>query len=99
MASTLYRLPLLWTTVIDDADGAHLVARGEISSATVSALGSLLNELRDTGDRRLIIDLTAADLLPGAETILERWGVVPGDAPGMFVFADELPRVAGVANA
>jgi hypothetical protein len=99
MASALYRLPLLWTTVVDRPDGAHLLVRGEISSATVSALGSLLNELQDTGDRVLMLDLTEATMRPGAEMILERWGVVPTEAPGCYVFAAAFTACARTAMA
>lgn len=62
-----------------------LSLRGELSTLTAPALDSLLAALRDSGERRIVIDLRDAVVMaPAVDLVVRRWDAVAGSAPGTY---------------
>lgn len=76
--------PLLETTVDAHASGLRLSVRGELSSATVPALRSLVEALHDTRERVVQLDLREAELGPAVDGVLDRWGLTAADIAGVY---------------
>jgi hypothetical protein len=75
--------PLLETTVDASGEGLRLLVTGELSGATVPALRSLVEALRDTRER-VHLDLRGARVGPAVDRVLERWGLSAGEIAGTY---------------